>query len=85
MYKLRKVHEPFGTKVEPQYESSYGEGMIPVIDGICEVRLPETRERLIKLGYVDAESGEPAAPGSSNGKEPLPVKRKAEAKKKKRR
>lgn len=55
MFSLKKLHAPFGTADMPQWEPSYSEGLIPVVDGICEVRRPETRDRLLKLGYVDVE------------------------------
>lgn len=53
MFKLRKLHPPFGSRDNPFIEASYSEGAIKVVDGLCEVRLPETRERLIKLGYAE--------------------------------
>ena len=74
MFKLKKLHEPFGTPESPQYETSYSEGLIPVVNGICDVRLPESRDRLLKLGYEEilekekpvlAEAG--AGPGKSPG------------------
>ena len=55
MFKLRKLEEPFGTPDNPMYEASYRDGMIKVVDGFCEVRFPETRDRLLKLGYTEAE------------------------------
>lgn len=55
MFKLRKLHPPLGDRDNPVLEASYGEGEIRVVEGLCEVRLPETRERLLKLGYADAE------------------------------
>jgi len=53
MYKLKKISPPFGTEEMPIMESSYSEGMLKVINGICEVKFPETRDRLVKLGYID--------------------------------
>lgn len=55
MFRLRKVYPPFGSVDNPLVESSYSEGLITVVDGLCEVQLPETRERLLKLGYEDAD------------------------------
>ena len=55
MFKLRKLEEPFGTPDNPMYEASYRDGMIKVVDGQCEVRFPETRDRLLKLGYAEAD------------------------------
>ncbi len=51
MFKLKKIHPPFGSADNPVIEASYSEGEIPVIDGLCKVRLPETRDRLLKIGY----------------------------------
>ena len=73
MFKLKKLHPPFGTKDAPVIEAAYGEGAIEIVDGVCEVRFPETRDRLIKLGFnevVPAEGGgeeisEPAAEQSA--------------------
>jgi hypothetical protein len=64
MFKLRKLHEPFGTPDVPQYETSYSEGLIPVVNGVCDVRLPETRDRLVKLGYEEV-TDEPGPDGSN--------------------
>ena len=64
MFKLKKLHEPFGTPDVPQYETAYSEGLIPVVNGICEVRQPETRDRLVKLGYE--EITEEMVPSGSN-------------------
>lgn len=61
MIRLRKTAPPLGTADNPQYESSYSEGLIPVVDGFCEVRLPETRDRLTKLGYEEVEEAAPVA------------------------
>jgi hypothetical protein len=55
MFKLKKLYPPLGSPDGPVIEASYGEGEIRVVGGLCEVRLPETRERLLKLGYVDRE------------------------------
>lgn len=65
MFRLRKLHPPLGTADNPLIESSYSEGLIMVVDGLCEVQLPETRDRLLKLGYE--EVAEPDADG--NGEE----------------
>jgi len=65
MFKLKKLYPPFGTKDAPVIEASYAEGTVEVVDGFCEVRLPETRERLLKTGYVEL----PAEPSEEpNGK-----------------
>ncbi len=70
MIRLRKIEPPFGTADNPQYESSYSEGLITVVNGLCEVHLPETRDRLLKLGYE--EVSEPAAvDGDATQEEPV--------------
>lgn len=61
MFKLKKLHPPFGSEDNPLLEASYAEGEIRVVGGLCEVRLPETRERLLKMGYADEKE-------RSNGK-----------------
>ena len=53
MFKLKKLHPPFGSRDNPFIEASYVEGAVHVVDGSCEVRLPETRDRLLKIGYVE--------------------------------
>ena len=53
MFRLRKLHPPFGSRESPLTEASYAEGEIRVVDGFCEVQLPETRDRLLKLGYSE--------------------------------
>lgn len=55
MFKLKKLHPPFGSADNPLLEASYAEGEIRVVGGLCEVRLPETKERLLKLGYVELD------------------------------
>jgi hypothetical protein len=65
MFKLKKLYPPLGSRDNPFIETSYAEGAIPVVDGLCEVRLPETRDRLLKLGYQEevlVGSPEPAPP-----------------------
>jgi hypothetical protein len=53
MFKMTKLHAPFGSPETPLYEASYREGLFPVVNGQCNVRFPETRDRLLKLGYVE--------------------------------
>ena len=55
MFRLRKLHPPLGSSESPLYEATYSEGLIPVINGICDVREPATRDRLLKLGYEELE------------------------------
>lgn len=69
MFKLRKLHPPLGSPDNPVLEASYAEGEIRVVGGLCEVRLPETRDRLIKLGYEELASEEAhGARGKPKGK-----------------
>ena len=65
MYRLKKLHPPFGSTDMPVYEGSYSEGLIPVIDGNCTVKLQETRDRLLKMGYADVQEDEQAVPHKS--------------------
>jgi len=65
MFRLKKLHPPFGTKEAPVIEASYAEGTVEVVDGLCKVKLPETRDRLLKTGYVELTTEKPAQP---NGK-----------------
>ena len=53
MFKLKKLHPPFGSQDNPFIEASYAEGAVHVVDGSCEVSLPETRDRFLKIGYVE--------------------------------
>lgn len=57
MFRLKKLHPPFGSPDNPVIEASYSEGEIRVVDGLCKVRLPETRDRLLKTGYEQIVSG----------------------------
>lgn len=83
MFKLRKLHEPFGTPDVPQYETSYSEGLIPVVNGICEVRLPETRDRLVKLGFEEITDEPDGDESISTGSDPRRLIRKKSRRKKK--
>lgn len=65
MFKLKKLHAPFGSEDNPLLEASYAEGEIRVVGGLCEVRLPETRDRLLKLGYVELDEN---AKGRTKGR-----------------
>ncbi|MCX5786061.1 MAG: hypothetical protein NTX59_10260 [Elusimicrobia bacterium] len=66
MFRLKKLYPPFGTKDAPVIEASYAEGTVEVVDGLCEVKLPETKDRLLKTGYTELPADAPAKP---NGKE----------------
>ncbi|MFA6433757.1 MAG: hypothetical protein WCW52_03595 [Elusimicrobiales bacterium] len=59
MFRLKKLHPPFGSRDYPIFESSYSEGLIKVVDGLCEVRQPETRDRLLKTGYEEIKPEHP--------------------------
>lgn len=50
MFKLRKIHPPYGTDVTPVWEPAYSEH-VKVVNGLCEVREPATRNYLLNLGY----------------------------------
>lgn len=76
MFRLRKLHPPLGTRDAPVTEASYAEGEIRVVDGLCEVRLPETRDRLLKIGYREEECpAETRAPATPEPPMPEPPKR----------
>ncbi len=68
MFRLKKLYPPFGTKDAPVIEASYAEGTVEVVDGLCEVRLPETRDRLLKTGDIEVAAEPPAKP-NGKGKE----------------
>lgn len=68
MFKLRKLHPPLGSPDNPVLEASYAEGEIRVVGGLCEVRLPETRDRLVKLGYEELEAEKEVRPHGASGK-----------------
>ena len=72
MFKLRKLHPPFGTQESPITEASYSEGEVRVVDGLCDVRLPETRDRLLKMGYQDEVSAEGPHPPPQRPPKPSP-------------
>lgn len=50
MFRLRKVYPPFGTEITPLWEHAYSE-QVKVVNGLCEVREPATRDYLLNLGY----------------------------------
>jgi hypothetical protein len=53
LFRLKKLHPPFGSKIVPQYESTYSEGLIKVVDGVCEVAKEASRDYLLKIGYEE--------------------------------
>ncbi|HOX23989.1 MAG TPA: hypothetical protein PLL10_11020, partial [Elusimicrobiales bacterium] len=53
MFRLKKQYPPFGRKDSPVIEASYAEGTVEVVDGLCAIRLPETRDRLSGPGQRD--------------------------------
>jgi hypothetical protein len=72
LFRLRKLHPPFGTAEVPQYESAYSEGMIKVVDGVCSVAHEASRDYLLKIGYAEMEPELVAAAASeSRGARPL--------------
>ncbi|MFA5138339.1 MAG: hypothetical protein WC728_03820 [Elusimicrobiota bacterium] len=62
-FKLKKLHPPFGTAESPLWEFGYDEE-VRVVGGLCEVRSPGLRDRLLKMGYEPAteDTPPPAAP-----------------------
>ena len=64
MFHLRKLHPPFGTADAPLLESSYSEGLVNVVNGLCQVQQVETRDRLLKMGYEEVEAASPTANGN---------------------
>lgn len=61
MFQLRKLHAPFGTRDAPVFEGSYSEGIIPVVEGLCTVKNQDSRDYLLKMGYVDAAQAKESA------------------------
>jgi hypothetical protein len=55
VFRLKKIHPPLGSVDNPVIEASYSEGEIRVVDGLCKVRLPETKDRLLKIGYAEIQ------------------------------
>ena len=77
MFTLRKLHPPFGTRDAPVHEGSYSEGIIRVVDGFCSVKNRDSRDYLLKMGYVEMpESGaapiQEAAPKAAAVVKPAP-------------
>lgn len=68
MFRLKKLYPPFGTKDEPVIEASYAEGTVEVVDGLCAVKLPETRDRLLKTGYIELPEEPPNEPNGRTKK-----------------
>ena len=56
-FKLRKLFPPFGTAESPLWEFGYDEE-VRVVGGFCDVRSPDLRDRLLKMGYEEAASDE---------------------------
>ena len=54
MYRLRKIYPPFGTETTPLWEYAYSE-QVKVINGLCEVKSPITRDYLLNMGYQEVE------------------------------
>ncbi|MBI4063476.1 MAG: hypothetical protein HY401_04155 [Elusimicrobia bacterium] len=69
MFRLRKTEPPFGTEQDPLWEHAYAEE-VKVVDGICEVQDPTSRDYLLKMGYSEAV---PAEGGGEEIKEKEPV------------
>lgn len=54
MFRLRKIYPPFGTETTPLWEYAYSE-QVKVINGLCEVQSPITRDYLLNMGYQQVE------------------------------
>jgi hypothetical protein len=72
MFQLRKLCPPLGSAVHPLYEASYSEGLIPVVEGFCNVRLPESRDYLLKMGYEEINLPDPAIERKGNAMKSKP-------------
>ena len=72
MFQLRKLCPPLGSAVNPLFEASYSEGLIPVVEGFCNVRLPESRDYLLKLGYEEINLLDPSTAEKGNIMKPKP-------------
>ena len=58
MFRLRKIYPPYGTETTPLWEHAYSE-RVKVVDGLCEVQWPATRDYLLHIGYELAEDDVP--------------------------
>ena len=60
-FKLKKLCPPFGTPESPIWEFGYDE-QVRVVGGLCTVKSPAMRDRLVKMGYEVAieDEGPPA-------------------------
>ena len=64
-FRLRKQNPPYGTEDSPQWEFAYSE-QVKVVDGLCDVESPSTRDYLVKLGYEEVtELSEPVLNGTA--------------------
>ncbi|OGR89720.1 MAG: hypothetical protein A2992_06385 [Elusimicrobia bacterium RIFCSPLOWO2_01_FULL_59_12] len=60
MFRLRKIYPPFGTDTTPLWEYAYSE-QVKVINGLCEVQSPITRDYLLNMGYQMVDEVVPLA------------------------
>ena len=67
-FKLKKSVPPFGTPESPIWEFGYDE-QIRVVGGLCTVKSPAMRDRLLKMGYELAGENEKAPDGSQQADE----------------
>jgi hypothetical protein len=83
MFRLRKVHPPYGTKEAPVREHAYSEE-VTVVNGACEVREITTRDFLLKTGYeeINEEAGATMENGDTATARKHPGKPKGKKKKK---
>ncbi|MBI4369253.1 MAG: hypothetical protein HY547_03375 [Elusimicrobia bacterium] len=71
MFRLRKTYPPFGTEQDPLWEHAYAE-QVKVVDGICEVQDPTTRDYLLKMGYEEIKEEKPIAVTASEDQKARP-------------
>ncbi|OIO09524.1 MAG: hypothetical protein AUJ52_06265 [Elusimicrobia bacterium CG1_02_63_36] len=71
--KLRKLCPPFGTPESPIWEFGYDE-QVRVVGGLCIVKSPAMRDRLVKMGYELATEDEaPPAGGEAEENDASPA------------
>jgi hypothetical protein len=66
MFRLRKIYPPFGTDTTPLWEYAYSE-QVKVINGLCEVQSPITRDYLLNMGYQMVDEVVPLS------EQPIPI------------
>lgn len=69
MFRLQKIHPPYGTEATPLWEHAYSE-QVKVVNGLCEVREPATRDYLLNLGYELVDEAAPPSEQSVISRRP---------------